>query len=113
MNLLGEAAWLRAWPAANAEVRMRRVRCRVAMSFDGYIAGPADESDWILMDPAIDFAALGAWFDTLAMGRHVRTDVAARPRFVDARHSHVRVFDDFVSGGAQAGDGSTRHLEGG
>ncbi len=37
---------------------MRRVRYSVAMSLDGYIAGPKGEYDWIPMDPDIDFAAL-------------------------------------------------------
>ena len=39
------------------------------MSLDGYIAGPNGEYDWIVMDPAIDFAALHAEFDTAVMGR--------------------------------------------
>ena len=37
---------------------MRRVRYVVAMSLDGYIAGPNGEADWIIMDPDIDFGAL-------------------------------------------------------
>jgi dihydrofolate reductase len=48
---------------------MRRVRYSVAMSLDGYIAGPQGEYDWILMDPDIDFGALFKDFDTLLMGR--------------------------------------------
>ena len=48
---------------------MRRVRYQVAMSLDGYIAGPNGEADWIVMDPDLDFAALFAQFDTLVMGR--------------------------------------------
>lgn len=47
----------------------RRVRYSVAMSLDGYIAGPKGESDWIVMDPDIDFGALFREFDTLVMGR--------------------------------------------
>jgi dihydrofolate reductase len=39
------------------------------MSLDGYIAGPNGEYDWIIMDPAIDFGAMFAQFDTLLMGR--------------------------------------------
>jgi dihydrofolate reductase len=39
------------------------------MSLDGYIAGPNGESDWILMDPDIDFNALFAAFDTILLGR--------------------------------------------
>lgn len=48
---------------------MRRVRYSVAMSLDGYIAGPQGESDWIIMDPEIDFRALMNSFDTVIMGR--------------------------------------------
>jgi dihydrofolate reductase len=39
------------------------------MSLDGYIAGPKGESDWIIMDPDIDFRALVAEFDTVLLGR--------------------------------------------
>jgi dihydrofolate reductase len=48
---------------------MRRVRYSVAMSPDGYIAGPNGESDWIVVDPDIDFEASMNNFDTLLMGR--------------------------------------------
>jgi dihydrofolate reductase len=48
---------------------MRRVRYSVAMSLDGYIAGPKGENDWIVMDPDLDFGALFKDFDTLVMGR--------------------------------------------
>jgi dihydrofolate reductase len=47
----------------------RRVRYQVAVSLDGFIAGPNGEYDWIVMDPAIDFAALFREFDTAVMGR--------------------------------------------
>ena len=48
---------------------MRLVRFGGAMSFDGYIAGPAGEYDWIVMDPDFDFAAMSAQFDTYLIGR--------------------------------------------
>ena len=48
---------------------MRRIRYSVAMSLDGYIAGPEGEADWIMMDPEIDFAAMFDQFDTFIMGR--------------------------------------------
>jgi dihydrofolate reductase len=48
---------------------MRKIRYAVAMSLDGYIAGPKGEADWIVMDPEIDFAALFERFDTFLLGR--------------------------------------------
>ena len=39
------------------------------MTLDGFIAGPNGEYDWIVSDPAVDFAAIWARFDTLLMGR--------------------------------------------
>lgn len=48
---------------------MRRVRYQVAMSLDGYIAGPKGEADWITGDPDIDFRALFEQFDTFLIGR--------------------------------------------
>ena len=51
------------------EQRKRSVRFGVAMSLDGYIAGPNGEADWIVMDPEINFGAIFARFDTLVMGR--------------------------------------------
>lgn len=47
----------------------RRLRYQVAVSLDGFIAGPSGEYDWIVMDPSIDFGALFKQFDTLVMGR--------------------------------------------
>ncbi len=48
---------------------MRRVRYSVAMTLDGYIAGPKGEADWIIMDPEIDFQAIFDQFDTFLLGR--------------------------------------------
>ena len=56
---------------------MRKVVYSVAMSLDGYVAGPNGEADWITMDPEIDFAALFARFDTVLMGRKTYEQVRA------------------------------------
>jgi dihydrofolate reductase len=48
---------------------MSKIRYGVAMSLDGYIAGPNGEADWIVGDPELNFAEIWAQFDTLLMGR--------------------------------------------
>jgi dihydrofolate reductase len=48
---------------------MRKICYGVAMSLDGYIAGPNGEEDWIVMDPETDFGTMFAKSDTLVMGR--------------------------------------------
>ena len=48
---------------------MSRIRFKVAMSLDGFIAGPHGEYDWIVPEPAIDFGEIFAQFDTFVMGR--------------------------------------------
>jgi dihydrofolate reductase len=52
---------------------MRRLRYQVAISLDGYIAGPGGEFDWIVSDPDINFTELFANFDTVVMGRKTFT----------------------------------------
>ena len=53
------------------------MRYQVAVSLDGFIAGPNGEYDWIVMDPSIDFAALYKEFDTAVMGRKTYAVAAA------------------------------------
>jgi dihydrofolate reductase len=57
---------------------MKKIRYAVAMSLDGYIAGPKGEADWIVMDPEVNFAELWAQFDTLLMGRRTYDAAVAR-----------------------------------
>jgi dihydrofolate reductase len=56
----------------------RRLRYQVAVSLDGFIAGPNGEYDWIVTDPSIDFAALFKEFDTAVMGRKTYEVVTAQ-----------------------------------
>lgn len=69
---------------------MRKVQYGVAVSLDGYIAGPNGEADWIRIDPEIDFSAIWAQFDTLLMGR--RTYEAAIKRLGQAAFTSKVVF---------------------
>jgi dihydrofolate reductase len=57
---------------------MRRIRYAVAMSLDGYIAGPSGEIDSIIRDPEIDFREIYRQFDTALMGRRTFEIVASR-----------------------------------
>jgi dihydrofolate reductase len=57
---------------------MTKIRHIVAMTLDGYVAGPNGEADWILMDPDINFAELWAQFDTFLMGRKTYEAAIAR-----------------------------------
>src|SRR5262245_16796928 len=65
-------------PAKNKIGRgpMRRIRYSVAMSLDGFVAGPNGEADWIIMDPEIDFNAHFQQFDTFLMGRRTYEPMA-------------------------------------
>jgi dihydrofolate reductase len=58
---------------------MRRIRYSVAMSLDGFIAGPQGEYDWIPNEPEIDWSAFMARFDTVLMGRRTYQAALAAP----------------------------------
>jgi hypothetical protein len=64
---------------------MRQVVYSVAMSLDGYIAGPAGEADWIVIDPEIDFEAMSALRRHSHGAQDVRDDADPSGR-IDARH---------------------------
>lgn len=57
---------------------MRSIVYSVAMSLDGYIAGPNGEADWIVMDPEIDFGGVMERFDTFLMGRRTFETIHAQ-----------------------------------
>lgn len=71
---------------------MREVLYRVAASLDGYIAGPRGEVDWIIHDPAVDFATVYESVDTVLLGR--RTYELTRQPGAPAwpRDWHIYVF---------------------
>jgi dihydrofolate reductase len=74
---------------------MRELRYSVASSLDGYIAGPAGEYDWIVVDPEIDFEAMYAEFSGIVMGRRsyevfAATGGASGPGLPTYVYSHTR-----------------------
>lgn len=68
---------------------MRKIRYLVAMSLDGFIAGPSGEADWIANDPEIDFPAIWAQFDAGLMGR--KTYEAALSRLGEKAFAGVEI----------------------
>ncbi len=103
------------------EVDMRRVRYEVAMSLDGYIAGPNDETDWMLFDPEGGFFEFFTEFDTFLHVppgppdvRDLEEDGPAGPP-----GEHLRLFPDVAAGRpsgsnhrARPGGGSGHHPPG-
>ena len=81
---------------------LRRIRYSVAISLDGYIAGPGGEFDWIAMDPDIDFAGMFGQFDTYLLGRrtfevtrsHGQTAIPGARTFVFSRTLRQSDYDD-------------------
>jgi dihydrofolate reductase len=69
---------------------MSRIRYGVAMSLDGFIAGPNGEADWIVIDPEFNFAELWAQFDTALMGR--LTYQAALARLGESAFNTMKTF---------------------
>ena len=69
---------------------MSKIRYGVAMSLDGFIAGPNGEADWIVIDPEFNFAALWAQFDTALMGR--LTYQAALARLGNSAFQNIKTF---------------------
>jgi dihydrofolate reductase len=93
---------------------MRTIVYSVAMSLDGFVAGPNGEADWIVMDPEIDIVATMARFDTVLMGRKTFeaaqqmggggampgvTSVVVSRTLRPADHPGVTVIGDDVAGG--------------
>jgi dihydrofolate reductase len=68
---------------------MRKIRYLVAMSLDGFIAGPNGEADWIGVDPEVDFPAIWAQFDTGLMGR--KTYEAAVCRLGEEAFAEIKI----------------------
>lgn len=48
---------------------MRKIVAGFAISLDGFIAGPNDEFDWIIIDKEFDFAEMMNRYDTYFLGR--------------------------------------------
>src|SRR3954466_13688795 len=81
----------------------RRLRYQVAVSLDGFIAGPNGEYDWIVPDPAVDFAALYKEFDTAVMGRKTYEIVASQGGYGAMPGIQVIVFSRTLAGATHDG----------
>ena len=87
----------------------RRLRYQVAVSLDGFIAGPNGEYDWIVMDPSIDFDALYKEFDTVVMGRKTYDVGVAQTGRVHMPGLDVVVFSQTLPPSAYPGVRITNH----
>src|SRR5262245_56652341 len=87
----------------------RRLRYQVAVSLDGFIAGPNGEYDWIVMDPAIDFKALYAEFDTAVMGSKTYEITTAQGGHGEMPGLDVVVFSQTLPPSAYPGVRITNH----
>jgi dihydrofolate reductase len=87
----------------------RRLRYQVAVSLDGFIAGPNGEADWIVMDSSIDFGALYNEFDTAVMGRKTYEAGLAMGGRVEMPGIDVVVFSQTLPPSAYPGVRITNH----
>ncbi len=90
---------------------MRRLVYSVAVSLDGFIAGPNGEYDWIIPEPTLDLAKHYSGFDALLIGRRtyeLMLELGQTPRSMGmeamvvsttldpSKHGDVRIVGDNV-----------------
>lgn len=86
----------------------RRLRYQVAVTLDGFIAGPNGEYDWIVDDPTIDMGALFREFDTVVMGRKTYDTMRAQQDPPSMPGVDVVVFSRSLPAGSAGGMRITR-----
>jgi dihydrofolate reductase len=94
---------------------MPHLRYSVAMSLDGFIAGPNGEFDWIVVDPDIDFAAMYAGFGGLLMGRRsfdVFTSTGGAPGGPLPTYVYSRTLPEGTRDGATFVNDAVPHVRG-
>ena len=90
---------------------MRSLCYSVAMSLDGFIAGPKGEYDWIIDDPTLDMGALFSRFDTLLMGRRTFDLARSQGSLLESMRMRVVVVSSTLDAAARACDAVTRMFE--